>query len=177
MMHAYFTAEELYVIAEVGLTVSQQFGSSYYLNLSGVKIDYNPAFASLLSGVRGVSLYGPSDPLCVETPTFVAREDTTRLYHGVVDLYAFQLLYVVNDFLAPYDLSIIPKDKDGNPISNYMNFRIDRDPINEGVQELKEWMALLNYLPTFNSAPFAGIPSAIYGPGGAVEGRIQLVNY
>jgi len=173
MMHAYFTAEELYVIAEVGLTVSQQFGSSYYLNLSGVKIDYNPAFAPYLRGVRGVSLYGPGDPLCLGTPTFVARDDTTRLYHGVVDLYAFQLLYVVNDALAPAGLSIVPKDKDGIPIANYMGFRIDRDPATAGVQELKEWMALLGYLPTIGTS----IPQAVYGPGGAIEGRIELVSY
>ena len=55
--------------------------------------------------------------------------------------------------LLPNGLSIIPKDKDGNPILDYMGFRIDRDPITPGTQELKEWMALLNYLPTFNSCP------------------------
>ena len=113
MMHAYFTGQELYIIAEVGLTVSQSFGSSYYLNFSGVKIDYNPAYAPYLQGVREVSLYAPDDPLCSGPTTPV---DPNKLYHGVVDLYAFQLLYVVNDFLAPYGLSIIPKDKDGNPI-------------------------------------------------------------
>ena len=58
-----------------------------------------------------------------------------------------------------------------------MGFRIDRDPLTPGTQELKEWMALLNYLPAFNDSPFDGIPSNIYGPGGAVEGRIEMVNY
>jgi len=173
MMHAYFTGLELYIIAEVGLTASQSFGSSYYLNFSGVKIDYNPAFAPNLQGVRSVSLYAPDDPLCLGPTTFVNPLDPTTLYHGVVDLYAFQLLYVVNDFLDPYGLLIVPKDKDGVPIYNYMDFRIDRDPSNSVVQELKEWMALLNYLPGLEG----GIPSAIYGPGGTVEGRIELVNY
>ena len=173
MMHAYFTGMELYIICEVGLTVSQSFGSTYYLNLSGAKIAYNPAFAPYLQGVRSVSLYAPNDPLCLGPTTPVDPYDPTTLYHGVVDLYAFQLLYVVNDFLAPYGLSIIPKDKDGNPIQNYMGFRIDRDPITPGTQELKEWMALLNYLPSLGGS----IPSTIYGPGGAVEGRIELVNY
>ena len=191
MMHAYFTGRELHIIAEVGLTVSQLFGSSYYLNLSGVKIEYNPVYAFSLQGVRGVSLYDPNDPFCLggplyPEPTYVDPTDTTKLYHGVVDLYAFQLLYVVNDFLAPYGLSIVPKDEFGNPILNYMDFRIDRDPFTEGVQELKEWMALLGYLdsafPAFEGDPQdlvtgTGIPSAIYGPGGAVEGRIELVNY
>ena len=103
--------------------------------------------------------------------------DTTTLYHGVVGLYAFQLLYLVNDFLGPYGLSIVPKDKDGNPILDYMSFRIDRDPSTVGVEELKEWMALLGYLNTAFPATGSGIPSAIYGPGGAVEGRIELVGY
>ena len=99
--------------------------------------------------------------------------DPVTLYHGVVDLYAFQLLYVVNDFLAPYGISIIPKDKDGSPILDYMGFRIDRDPLTAGVQELKEWMALLNYLPSLG----VSIPSTIYGPGGAIENRIEIVNH
>lgn len=179
MMHAYFTGQELYIIAEVGLTVSQSFGSSYYLNFSGAKIEYNPEFAPSLQGVRKVSLYASDDPLCLgptgvyPAPTYVDPTDTTTLYHGVVDLYAFQLLYVVNDFLAPYGLSIIPKDKDGNPIFNYMDFRIDRDPITEDVEELKEWMALLGYLPSMGPS----IPQTVYGPGGFVEGRIELVDY
>ena len=95
------------------------------------------------------------------------------MYHGVVDLYAFQLLYVVNDSLAPYNISIIPKDKDGNPIIDYMGFRIDRDPLTAGVQELKEWKALLDYLPSLG----VSIPSTIYGPGGDIEGRIEIVTY
>ena len=174
MMHAYFTAQELYIIAEVGLTVSQQFGSSYYLNFSGAKIEYNPEYAPNLQGVRGISLYAPNDPFCVGSTTFIDPIDTTKLYHGVVDLFAFQLLYVVNDFLNPYGLSIIPKNKDGIPISDYMDFRIDRDLATEGVQELKEWMTLFSYL---SDVLGPGIPFNIYGPGGAIEGRIELVDY
>jgi len=59
-MHAYFTAQELYIIAEVGLTASQSFGPSYYLNFSGAKIEYNPSLAPSLRGVRKVSLYAPT---------------------------------------------------------------------------------------------------------------------
>ena len=174
MMHAYFTGQELYIIAEVGLTASQTFGSSYYLNFSGAKIAYNPAYAPYFQGVRGISLYAPNDPLCLGDATFVhPTTDATTLYHGVIDLYAFQLLYVVNDFLTKNGLpTIIPKDKDGNPIGDYLGFRIDMDPFTEDVQELKEWMALLDYLPSMDPS----ILRDVYGPGGAVEGRIELVD-
>jgi hypothetical protein len=90
-------------------------------------------------------------------------------------------LYVVNDFIGPSGLSIIPKDESGEPIIDYLPFRIDRNPATEEVEELKEWMALLSYLnrafPAYEGgAPTStGIPYGIYGPGGAVEGRIELV--
>lgn len=32
----------------------------------------------------------------------------------------------------------LPEDKDSNPFLDYMDFRIDRDPLTAGVQELKE---------------------------------------
>lgn len=171
LMHAYFTGRELYIIAEVGLTLSQAVGSSYYLNFSGVRIEYNPDFAFSLEGVRKIGLYAPDDPLCQEATIDVDPTDPVTLYHGVVNLYAFQLLNVVNSLLPPSH-SITPKDKDGNQILDYMGARIDRDPAG-GVQELKEWMALLNYLPTLGPE----IPETVYGPGGTVEGRIVLVDY
>jgi hypothetical protein len=54
-----------------------------------------------------------------------------------------------------------------------MDFRIDRDPITPETQELKEWMALLNYLPSIGTS----IPQAVYGSGGAIESRIEFVIY
>jgi len=86
---------------------------------------------------------------------------------------------MVNDFLIDRGLpTITPKDKDGNPILDYTDFRIDRDPFTEDIEELKEWMALLSYLGTsFPANESGGIPSTIYGPGGAVEGRIEVVNF
>lgn len=176
MMHAYFTGQELYTIAEVGLTVSKSFGSDYYINFSGAKIAYNPELADKFQGVREISLYAPDDLFCLGDATLV---DTSALYHGVIDLSAFQLLYMVNDFLIDRGLpTITPKDKDGNPILDYTDFRIDRDPFTEDIEELKEWMALLSYLGTsFPANESGGIPSTIYGPGGAVEGRIEVVNF
>jgi len=165
LMHAYLTGLEIYTVCEVGLSLSQMIGSDYYLNFSGIKIDYNPAGAPTFNGVQAVYLYAPDDLFCEGDPTLI---DPDKLYHVVVDLYGLQMLNV----LAAYGFPLTPKDAAGNPISpaNYINFRIDADP-GTGFQELKEWMALLNYLSGLEGS----IPQTIYGPGGKVMGRVNFV--
>ena len=74
-------------------------------------------------------------------------------------------------------LQIIPRDESGNIIdpSTYMAYRIDASP-EPGVQELKEWMALLKFLGAAFPASGTGISEAIYGTGGAALGRINILN-
>jgi hypothetical protein len=168
LMHAYLTGQEIYTVCEVGLSLSQMIGSDYYLNFSGIKIDYNPVKAPTFKGVQAVYLYEPNDPFCTGPANLIYPDD--QLYHIVVDLYAFQMLNVIGGYGFP----LIPKDAAGKPIdpANYQNFRIDADP-EYGVQELKEWMALLNYLSELGGS----IPQGIYGPEGAVMGRVNFVDY
>ena len=169
LMHAYLTGQEIYTVCEVGLSLSQMIGSDYYLNFSGIKIDYNPAGAPTFSGVKAVYLYEPNDPFCTGPANLIDPYDSSKLYHVVVDLYALQMLNVIKDYGFP----LVPKDAEGNPIdpANYEKFLIDGD-LAPGVQELKEWMALLNYLPELGGS----IPHEIYGPGGAVMGRVNFVD-
>lgn len=169
LMHAYLNGMEVYTVCEIGLSLSRMIGTDYYLNFSGIKIDYDPSQAMTFGGVQAVYLYSPADLFCTETPTLINPYDTTRLYHIAVDLYALQMLNVVTQYGFP----LVPKDAGGTPIdpSEYVNYRIDATP-DTGVMELKEWMALLNYLPGLGGA----IPGAIYGPGGAAIGRVNYVS-
>ena len=168
LMHAYLNGMEVYTMCEVGLSLSQMIGTDYYLNFSGLKIDYDPSQAMTFHGVQAVYLYSPDDPFCTDTPTLINPYDPDKLYHVAVDLYALQMLNVVTSYGFP----LLPKKADGTQLTpaDYINYRIDATP-DPGVIELKEWMALLNYLPTLGGA----IPAAIYGPGGAVMGRIDYV--
>jgi 5'-nucleotidase/UDP-sugar diphosphatase len=165
LMHAYLNGMEVYTMCEVGLSLSRMIGTDYYLNFSGLKIDYDPSQAMTFHGVQAVYLYSPADPFCTGTPELINPYDPDKLYHVAVDLYALQMLNVVTGYGFP----LVPKKADGTPLTpaDYINYRIDATP-GAGVTELKEWMALLNYLPTFGGA----IPAGIYGPGGAVMNRI-----
>ncbi len=156
LMSVYASGEDVYTICEVALSFAPLIGSDYYLNFSGISIDYDPAGASTFQGVQGVYLHDPTDIFCIEEPNeIISPYDPDRLYRIVVDLYALQMLYIVNNYIAPNSIDPI------NPLP------IDRDPA-DGVQDLKEWMAPVSFLPQLGGT----IPLAVYGPGGLAMGRV-----
>ncbi|MBC2717553.1 MAG: bifunctional metallophosphatase/5'-nucleotidase [Desulfobacteraceae bacterium] len=173
---AYFLGSEITTLCELSLSVSQAIGNNYYLNLSGLQIDYNPLLWP--HGVQAVRVYSPADPLCLGAAGgFPAPVDIVdgNLYHIAVDLYALQMMGVVNAYLPLFGLPpIYPRDAAGNILdlsdgTLVGSLRIDADGTG---QELKEWMALLNYLPTLG-----GVPAGVYDntAGGAVNGRVLLL--
>jgi UDP-sugar diphosphatase len=172
-MSVYVTAADIRNICEASLTVAPMIGSDYYLNFSGLKIQYDPKYAPYYQGVRSVSVCSPADVFCPGPGTPLDFNNTTKVYHCVVDLYALQMMNVVTGM----GLQIIPRDKDGNviPPAEYMNYRIDASPA-PGVQELKEWMALLNFLGGSFPADGQGIPESVYGTEGSALGRISTLN-
>jgi len=46
-------------------------------------------------------------------------------------------------------LNIIPKDRNGAPIDDLAAFRVDADKTQPGVQELKEWVGVMDYIKSF----------------------------
>jgi 5'-nucleotidase len=170
MMSMYLTGPDLRNACEAGLTLSAALGSDFYLNFSGIRVDYNPAGAPQFQGVTAVYLSPVTDWFTSVQGAPIDLTDTTTVYHVVVDLYALQLLNVVTS----RGLTIIPRDASGNPIplNQVMLYRIDSN-IAPGVQELKEWGALLSYLSNSFPASGSGIPLAVYGSGGIGMGRIN----
>ncbi|HQI82230.1 MAG TPA: bifunctional UDP-sugar hydrolase/5'-nucleotidase [Deltaproteobacteria bacterium] len=178
LMSLYVTAPDLRNICEAALTIAPNIGSDYYLNFSGLSVEFDPTMAPYYQGVRSVSLYPVNDIPCMNDAGLVPIIDldapyvSTGLYHCVVDLYALQMMNVVTDM----GLTIIPRDEFGVEIdpADYMSHRIDARPDLAGVQELKEWMALLQYLGTAFPASGAGIPELVYGDSGLALGRIII---
>jgi len=163
LMHVYLTGAEVYTMCEVGLSLSPMLDSAYYLNFSGIRIQYGPA------GVQAVYLYSPADAFCTGPETLIVPDENT-LYHVAVDLYTLQMLNVVTSYGFP----MAPKNAYGAPIDlgsplDYMAYRIDATP-DDGVLELKEWMALVSCLFGLGDS----IPAGIYGPDGAVMNRVSF---
>ncbi|MEN8153435.1 MAG: metallophosphoesterase [Acidobacteriota bacterium] len=172
LISIYVTGPDLRNACEAGITVSSMLGSDFYLNFSGLKMDYNPSLAPYLQGVTAVYLSPLDDYFTMQKGTAINLSDTTSLYHVVVDLYALQMMNAVTSL----GLTIIPRDSSGGPISpqEFMLHRIDSNA-GPGMQELKEWGALMSFLGSFFPASGNGIPQTLYGPGGAAMGRVSYV--
>ncbi|MEN8223178.1 MAG: metallophosphoesterase [Acidobacteriota bacterium] len=173
LMSLYVTGPDLRNICEAGITVSQMLGDDFYLNFSGIRFDYKPAMAPYFSGVSAIYLSPQADTFTSTKGPAIDLADTTKLYHVVVDYYALQMMGAVTQM----GLTIIPRDSAGQPIdpATFMNYRIDSDVV-PGVQELKEWAALLKFLGAAFPATGDGIPEAVYGSGGIGMGRVNIVN-
>ncbi|MCP4694320.1 MAG: bifunctional metallophosphatase/5'-nucleotidase [Desulfobacterales bacterium] len=173
LMSLYLTAPDLRNVCEAGVTLSAMMNDGdYFLNVSGIRFDYNPGGAPFFMGVSAIYLAPLDDFITASPGTAIDLTDTTTLYHATVDLYALQMLGV----LTGMGLQIIPRDAAGNPIdpADYMAHRIDSD-IAPGVQELKEWAALLSYLGSSFPADAGGIPAAVYGENGVGMGRVNVI--
>jgi len=134
LIKVYLTGEELKLIAEVDASISPLMGEAR-LNLGRLDFSFNPD-RMILNKVTDVHLTnGVSSYIEIE-------ED--QLYPVVADLYSGQMLKAVTK--KSYGiLSIVPKDAEGNPITNLE----DQIIYDEG-QELKAWVAIAKYMESFD---------------------------
>lgn len=88
----------------------------------------------------------------VKNSAGIEELESDKLYRIVGDLYACQMIGVVNEKSKGL-LSITPKDKDGNEIKDFEK-HIIKSP--DG-SELKEWYAVVRYMDSFGDK---GVPSA-----------------
>ncbi|MBU2646972.1 bifunctional metallophosphatase/5'-nucleotidase [bacterium] len=152
LVSIYITAPELKKAFEVLTTVYPMKGSDYFLQQSGAKIVYNP-YRMLFDRVTQVFIedekgnYQPLD----------YSDDNPRLYKIVTNIYNATFLKVIGSFTSGI-LTIVPKDKTGQPIQDLGTVRVDGDPQQPGIQEVKDWTALMAYVRSFEDRDADGIP-------------------
>jgi 5'-nucleotidase / UDP-sugar diphosphatase len=148
----YVNAQEIKKAFEVLTTVYPMQGSDYYIQASGAKMTYNPN-RMLFDRVTEILLedeQGSYQPLDYSS-------DNTRLYKIVTNIYNATFLKVIGGFTSGI-LTIVPKDKAGNPIEDLGTVRVDGDKNQAGIQEIKDWTALMGYVRTFDDRDGDGIP-------------------
>ncbi|MFT0625140.1 bifunctional metallophosphatase/5'-nucleotidase [Ectopseudomonas guguanensis] len=164
MIKAYVSAREIKSLLEVLLLAYQLRDSqSYYPRVSGVRFSYNPWRVPF----DRVSRIEIGDP--VRGYRELDLNDT-RLYSIGATSYVGSFTWLVPD-LTKGLLEVIPKDAEGRPLPRIEDAIVDQDPETEGVQELKEWQALLDHirsLPDLDGDGLADIPTT----GAAAEVRM-----
>lgn len=141
LISAYLTGKELKLVAEIDASISD-FMTIARLYCSGLNFNFNP-HRMILNKVTDCYLTGQDGK----------REEIQddKLYHVVTDLYTGQMLGSVMDISYGL-LSIIPKDKEGNPIED-----LEEYAIMEENQELKAWVAIARYMQSFDDTDGDGI--------------------
>ena len=164
MIKAYVSAREIKSLLEVLLLAYQLRDSdSYYPRVSGVRFTYNPWRVPF----DRVSRIEIGDPVKGYRDLDL---DDTRLYSIGATSYVGSFTWLVPD-LTKGLLDVIPKDAAGRPLPRIEDAIVDQEPNTPGVQELKEWQALLDHirsLPDLDGDGLADIPTV----GAAVEARM-----
>jgi 2',3'-cyclic-nucleotide 2'-phosphodiesterase (5'-nucleotidase family) len=172
LVSAWVTGRELRNIMEVGILLNQLMGSTYFLNISGLRGTYSPdrtlwmripfADIPLPSGKSYTSLYLFRDadvyasalqPLDTSDPRYIPlHKGDNELYHIVSDYYITQFLPMVGEVIP--SLSIVLKDAAGEPVKSLDDLIVYRDG-----QEYKVWQSVADYLLDQPVSEVAGLPT------------------
>lgn len=141
LISVYLTGEELKIVAELDASISGLM-STARLYTDGLYWECNQK-RMILNRVTDVYL-------CDKNENRVELEDD-KLYRVVTDFYTSQMLGGVTD-LSYGLLSLVPKNADGTPITDYTDAVI----MTEG-KELKAWVAIATYMESFEDTDGDGI--------------------
>lgn len=141
LIGVYLTGAELRIAAEIDASVSD-FMTTARLYTDGLYWHYNPN-RMILNKVTDVYFVNNQEER-------IELEDD-QLYLVVTDYYSSQMLGGVTD-LSYGLLSIVPKFEDGTPIENY-----EDAILRKGDQELKAWVAIADYMSSFEDTDGDGI--------------------
>ena len=137
LISVYLTGKELKTACEVDASIAPIMDDAQ-LYMSGLNFSFNPN-RLIFNKVTKTTLQNPDGA--------VQEINDQKLYRVVVGLYSAQMLSVVGDKSFGL-LSIIPKTKEGTPITDF-EAQIITDKVSGRNNEIKEWLAIAEYLQSF----------------------------
>jgi len=171
----YLYGSEIKKTLEILTSIYPIKGSDYFLQVSGLRFKYNP-HRVIFDRVTDIQV-GSEEEGYKHLDYSAANK---HLYRCAANIYNATFLKVVGRFTW-HILDIIPKDRNGSPIPDLKAVRVDSDKAKPGIQELKEWMGVIDYIRSFSEegAPGIGaVPEKYRGKLGriAVEASWNPVN-
>jgi len=154
LIGVYLTGEELRLVAEIDASISDLMTTAR-LYTDGLYWHYNS---------NRMILNKATDVFLVNNQEERVELEDDKLYLVVTDYYSSQMLGGVTD-LSMGLLSIVPKFADGTPMENY-----EDGILMKGNQELKAWVAIADYMSSFEDTDGDGIGN-VPAKYGTLEGR------
>ncbi len=153
LITCYIYPSEIKKTLEILTSIYPRKGSDYFLQISGAKFTYNPN-RMIFDRVTDIWIGSEEEGY---TPLDYSASNKT-LYRIAADIYNATFLDVVGDYTW-HILDILPKDQEGNPIKDLKMAKIDADKESPGIQELKEWMGVMDYIRSFPDTDGDGVPN------------------
>jgi len=147
----YVTGKELKNILEI-LQVAYKSSSSNYCFFSGLRIEFNPE-KGLLRKICRIEIVSPDRN--VREVDFSKHNKT--LYSLTANSYMLEFIGIIKKMSFGL-INVVPKDSEGNPVTDMKNAVIDMNEEAAGIQEGKEWLALMEFLGKMEDSGQNGIP-------------------
>jgi 5'-nucleotidase len=147
----YVSGRELKNILEI-LLVASKGQAQNYCYYSGIRVNYDPS-RGLLRKLSRIAIIHSDGTL---TDVYFSKKEK-RLYSVTANSYMLQFIGIIKKSSLGL-INVQPKDRNGNPVKDMKTAVIDMDPVRPGIQEGKEWIALIEYLSSLEDVNGNGIP-------------------
>ena len=151
LSRTYFTGRELKSIMEI-LLVAYKSSPDNYCYYSGLRVEYNPD-KGLLKKIKKIEILHPDGRIV----NVDFSKKNKNLYSVTANSYMLGFIGIIKKMSFGL-INVVPKDVAGNKVKDMKTTVIDMDEKREGVQEGKEWLALLEFLSSMKDTNGNGIP-------------------
>jgi len=147
----YLTGKELKNILEI-LQVAYRSTPANYCYYSGLRVYYDPD-KMMLRKIKKIEIVRPDG--AVKIVDF-SRKDRT-LYSVTANSYMLEFVGIIKKMSLGL-INVVPKDPGGVSLTSMKNAIIDFDENTQGIQEGKEWLALIEFLSSMADTNSNNIP-------------------
>jgi 5'-nucleotidase/UDP-sugar diphosphatase len=147
----YVTGRELKNVLEI-LQVAYKSSPSNYCFYSGCRVRYDPS-RGLLRKIKKIEIIKPDGT--VKEVDFSKNNKT--LYSLTANSYMLDFIGIIKKMSFGL-INVVPKDASGYPVTDMKTAVIDVNEEIAGVQEGKEWLALLEFIRSMKDTDNDGIP-------------------
>jgi 5'-nucleotidase len=145
------TGREVKSVLEI-LQIAGKSDPENYCYYSGIKVDFNP-HKGLFKKIRKIEIiHTGGDAINVDF-----SKKNKALYSVTADSYMLEFIGIIKKMSLGL-INVVPKDENGNRIKEMKTMVIDMDDNLNGIQEGKEWLALIEFLGSMTDTNTDGIP-------------------
>jgi 5'-nucleotidase len=147
----YVTGKELKSVLEI-LQVAYKSAPENYCFYSGLHVEYDPS-GGLLKKIKKIEIAAPDGK--IRNVNFSKKDKT--LYSVTANSYMLAFIGIIKKMSFGL-INVVPKDASGVKISDMKTAVIDFDDQKDGIQEGREWLAIMEILRSMKDTNGNGIP-------------------